>query len=184
MRRKSVIACSVAAIVALVGALWPEKVRTSQAAQLKMAKYEDCRKTPYYCPAGVLTIGMGSTTHVEDRQYSETEIAERWVNDLVRAEKCINSNFNGAAAPQFVFEALTDVSFNVGCTGISWFTDRQGKKQRTTLWKYAQAGNWPGACQRLTDFVNSGGKRLQGLVNRREEFKAWCLSDPALRSAE
>jgi hypothetical protein len=38
-----------------------------------------------------------------------------------------------------------------------------------------------GVCERLTDFVNSGGKRLQGLVNRREEFKAWCLSDPALK---
>ena len=37
---------------------------------------------------------------------------------------------------------------------------------------------------RLTDFVNSGGKRLQGLVNRREEFKAWCLSDPALKGAK
>lgn len=55
---------------------------------------------------------------------------------------------------------------------------------RTTLWRDAQAGNWRGVCERLTDFVNSGGKRLQGLVNRREEFKAWCLSDPALKGAK
>jgi lysozyme len=51
-----------------------------------MAKYEDCRKTPYYCPAGVLTVGIGSTSKVENRQYAEGEIAERWVNDLMRAE--------------------------------------------------------------------------------------------------
>ncbi|EON3999411.1 lysozyme, partial [Escherichia coli] len=30
---------------------------------------------------------------------------------------------------------------------------------------------------RLTDFVNSGGRRSQGLVNRREEFRQWCLRD-------
>ncbi|CAE1144987.1 MULTISPECIES: lysozyme [Serratia] len=179
--KKRFIACSVGAVIAIAGATWPEKVRTSQAAQQKMAKYEDCRRTPYYCPAGVLTVGIGSTAGVQNRTYQLDEIAERWVNDLVRAEKCINQNFNGAAAPQFVFDALTDISFNVGCTGISWFTNRQGNKQRTTLWKHAQAKNWIGVCNRLTDFVNSGGRRMQGLVNRREEFQAWCLSDPTLQ---
>ncbi|EGM8159025.1 lysozyme, partial [Escherichia coli] len=29
----------------------------------------------------------------------------------------------------------------------------------------------------LTDFVNSGGTRTQGLVNRRNDFKNWCLKD-------
>ncbi|MFZ1873029.1 MAG: lysozyme [Chania sp.] len=182
--KKSVIACSITAVITLAGALWPEEVRTSPAAQLKMARFEDCRKTPYYCPAGVLTVGIGSTTKVQNRDHHDEEIAERWVNDLIRAEKCINHEFNGEAAPQFVFEALTDVSFNVGCTGISWFTDRQGKRQRTTLWKYAQVGNWLGVCHRLTDFVNSGGKPMSGLVKRRQEFKAWCLSDPKLKGAK
>ncbi|MGQ5974550.1 hypothetical protein ACUNHT_10950 [Serratia sp. IR-2025] len=60
MRRKSIIACSVAAIVALAGALWPEKVRTSQAAQLKMAKYEDCRKTPYFRGAFLQAVSDSS----------------------------------------------------------------------------------------------------------------------------
>lgn len=59
--KKGVIACSVAAIISLAAALWPQSLRTSPEAQLKMAKYEDCRKTPYYCPAGVLTVGIGST---------------------------------------------------------------------------------------------------------------------------
>ena len=87
--KRGIIACSVAAIVSLAAALWPQTLRTSPEAQLKMAKYEDCRKTPYYCPAGVLTVGMGSTSNVQNREYAEREIAERWVNDLFRAEKCI-----------------------------------------------------------------------------------------------
>ncbi|MDP0908058.1 glycoside hydrolase family protein, partial [Klebsiella pneumoniae] len=46
---------------------------------------------------------------------------------------------------------------------------------RTTIWKHAQARQWPQMCNRLTDFVNVGGKRSAGLVNRRNDFKAWCL---------
>lgn len=182
--KKRIIACSTAAIISLAATLWPQALRTSPEAQQKMAKYEDCRKTPYYCPAGVLTVGIGSTSKVDNRQYAEGEIAERWVNDLMRAEKCTNREFNGAAAPQKVFESMTDGNFNVGCTGLGWYTNGKGQKVRTTLWRYAQAGNWKGVCERLTDFVNSAGKRSQGLVNRREDFQAWCLSDPALKGAK
>jgi GH24 family phage-related lysozyme (muramidase) len=46
-----------------------------------------------------------------------------------------------------------------------------GKKVRTTIWRNAQSADWRGVCERVTDFVNSGGRRLQGLVNRREEFR-------------
>lgn len=98
--KKRIIACSTAAIISLVATLWPQTLRTSPEAQLKIAKYEDCRKTPYYCPAGVLTVGIGSTSKVENREYAEGEIAERWFNDLLRAEKCVNREFNGASAPQ------------------------------------------------------------------------------------
>ena len=96
---------------------WPQALRTSPEAQLKMAKYEDCRKTPYYCPAGVLTVGIGSTSKVENREHTNSEIAERWVNDLMRAEKCTNREFNGAAAPQKVFESMTDANLTSAAPG-------------------------------------------------------------------
>lgn len=138
---------------------------------------------PYYCPAGVLTVGIGSTGGVKNRRYSNEEIAARWVEDLQRAENCVNQNFNGRAAPLRVFEAMTDAAFNTGCVGLMWFTNKKGLKQRTTIWRHAQAGNWTGVCDRLTDFVNAGGKPLTGLVKRRSDFKAWCLSAPELAEA-
>ena len=141
--------CSIAVIVALGISLTPGSVRTSKEGQQKIAGWEDCRSTPYYCTAGVLTVGIGSTGGVENREYSNQEIARRWVNDLQRAENCINNNFHGADMPQLTFEA--------------------------TIWKHAQARQWPQMCNRLTDFVNAGGKRSPGLVNRRNDFKAWCL---------
>ncbi|HDG9774356.1 TPA: lysozyme [Raoultella planticola] len=173
---KSIIKkCSIAVIVALGVSLAPGSVRTSPEGQQKIAGWEDCRSTPYYCTAGVLTIGIGSTGGVENREYTSQEIARRWINDLQRAENCINNNFHGADMPQFTFEAMTDAALNLGCSGLMWFTDKNGRKQRTTIWKHAQARQWPLMCGRLTDFVNVGGKRSPGLVNRRTDFTAWCL---------
>ncbi|TNL00818.1 lysozyme [Kosakonia cowanii] len=169
--------CSVAAIVALGVSLSPGALRTSEKAQQKIAQWEGCRRTPYYCPAGVLTVGIGSTGRVEKREYSDSEIAGRWINDMRHAENCINQNFEGGHMPQSAFEAMTDAGLNVGCTGLMWFTDRQGRIRGTTIRKKAQAHEWQAMCYRLTDFVNSGGERSQGLVNRRAYFRTWCLRD-------
>ncbi len=174
---KAVKRCAIAAIVALGLTLSPGQLRTSPQAQQKIATWEDCYKTPYYCPAGVLTVGIGSTGKVQQREYSDAEIARRWLNDLQRAENCINNNFEGEHMPQSAFEAMTDAALNVGCAGLMWFTSKQGNKLRTTIWKHARAHHWALMCDRLTDFVNSGGKRLPGLVNRRQAFRVWCHRD-------
>lgn len=175
--KKPVRKCAIAVIVALGATFSPATLRTSQETQQKIADWEDCRKTPYYCPSGVLTVGIGSTGGVENREYSDSEIAGRWINDLTQAENCINQNFEAAYMPQSAFEAMTDAALNVGCTGLMWFTNGQGRKQRTTIWKNARLHDWQAMCNRLTDFVNSAGQRSQGLVNRRTDFKAWCLRD-------
>ncbi|SUQ39574.1 Phage-related lysozyme (muraminidase) [Yokenella regensburgei] len=182
--KRGIIACSVAAIVSLAAALWPQTLRTSPEAQLKMAKYEDCRKTPYYCPAGVLTVGMGSTSNVQNREYAEREIAERWVNDLFRAEKCVNREFNGTAAPQRVFEALTDGAFNVGCGGLGWYTNKKGQKVQNN--NLAQCAGWQlaGRLRATHRLCQLRRKSSAGLVKRREEFRDWCLSEPELKGAK
>ena len=168
---------AVAVIVALGISLAPEALRTSEEAQVKIATWEDCRATPYRDIAGVATVGCGSTGNVQNRLYSESEVAKRWVNDLRHAENCINQNFNGADMPQSAFESMTDAAYTLGCSGLMWFKDKNGTRQRTTIWKLAQAHQWAPVCDRLTDFVNSSGKRVQGLLNRRTDFKAWCLRD-------
>ncbi|MEZ0583270.1 lysozyme [Erwinia sp. STN24] len=169
--------CAIASVVALGITLSPDALRSSPEAQQKIAGWEDCRKTPYRCIAGVATVGIGSTSNVEQREYSEQEIAQRWINDMQHAENCINKNFAGELMPQSAFEAMADAAFNVGCTGLMWFTDRQHRQRRTTIWRHAQAYEWAAMCNRLTDFVNSAGKRSAGLANRRQDFKAWCLRD-------
>ncbi|HFO3909791.1 TPA: lysozyme [Escherichia coli] len=168
---------AVAAIVALGISLAPGELKTSREAQIKIATWEECRARPYRDLVGVGTVGCGSTGNVENRLYTQEEVAGRWINDMRRAENCITQNFRGQQMPQSAFEAMTDAAFNLGCRNLMWFKNKNGTPQRTTIWKHAQTRQWRLMCYRLTDFVNSGGTRTQGLVNRRNDFKNWCLKD-------
>lgn len=168
-----------AMIIALGISIAPGTLRTSPEAQQKTATWEDCRATPYQDGVGVMTVGCGSTGKVQNRNHSANEVAARFVTDMQHAENCIRQNFRGDAMPQSAFEAMTDAAFNLGCINLMWYRDKQSRRHRTTIWRHAQAQQWPAMCNRLTDFVNSGGRPVQGLINRRADFKAWCLRDLA-----
>ncbi|EHQ0062144.1 glycoside hydrolase family protein, partial [Escherichia coli] len=77
------------------------------------------------------TVGCGSTGNVENRLYTQEEVAGRWINDMRRAENCITQNFRGQQMPQSAFEAMTDAAFNLGCRNLMWFKNKNGTPQRT-----------------------------------------------------
>ena len=99
----------------------PGSVRTSKKGSRKLQVGKTAAARLITARRRVLTVGIGSTGGVENREYSNQEIARRWINDLQRAENCINNNFHGADMPQLTFEAMTDAALNLGCTGLMWF---------------------------------------------------------------
>ncbi|QLB40813.1 lysozyme [Mannheimia pernigra] len=170
-----VIVCGITAIIALVQEQHPE-IQTSQAGLEIIGNAEGCRRDPYKCPADVLTVGIGSTEASgqkidKNRKYSDLEIAERWVKDIQIAEKCVNLYGNGRNLPQGAFEAMTSITFNVGC----------GKMKKSTLFKMANRGYSPEMCQQFERWVYAGGKKLRGLEIRREKEKALCLTGLAVQ---
>lgn len=61
---------------------------------------------------------------------------------------------------------------------LSWmYNVGPGAFQRSTLLKKLNAGDYTGACNELTRWVHAGGKRVNGLVKRREAEKEMCLRD-------
>lgn len=169
------VVCAVGAIVAVVLASWPDRLRSTEAGLLLIGDAEGCIATPYYCPAGVLTVGIGSTGNIDaQHRYSGEAIARRWVDDIQTAEDCVNGRFNGKAMPQPVFEAVTSAAFNLGCTGL-----RLNKTTRrpTQMALAAQRADWATVCDRLTDFTYSGGVQLPGLVARRHAEQQHCRGE-------
>ena len=167
-------ACAVSAIIAIVLSM-DTGLRINQAGLELIGNAEACRRDPYMCPARVLTVGIGSTGKVENRRYSDTEIAEMWVKDLQDAEKCINDKFKGKDMPVNAFSAMTSAAFNMGCGGIMTYVNKEKKRVPTTIWKKAQARDWRGMCERLPDFNKAGGVELKGLTIRRAKEMALCI---------
>lgn len=158
--------CSVSVIIGIVIANYSDEIRTSKAGLEIIGNAESCVREPYYCPANVLTVGIGSTGNIQQKVYADEEIAQRWVDDIKKAEMCVNRYANGFHIPQHVFDAVTSITFNVGCT----------KMRTSTMYKHLNNGDYKAACNEFPRWNKAGGKVLNGLVIRREKERALCLS--------
>ena len=162
--------CSVAVIISIVLANYSSEIRTSKAGLEIIGNAESCVREPYYCPANVLTVGIGSTVNVEQKAYSDEEIAKRWVDDIKTAEMCVNRHANGFHLPQPVFDAVTSITFNVGCT----------KMRTSTMYKYLNTGDYKSACNEFPKWNKAGGKVLNGLIKRRQVEFNRCMEYKSL----
>ena len=169
------IACAVGVILSLVAYNQSQKpeserLRTSPQGLALIGNAEGCYKTPYQCPADVLTVGIGTTSAVEKIQphkvYSEAEIAVLFEKGVALAEQCVNRYANGEKHPQGAFDALTSITFNIGCT----------KLQNSTLFKFARAGKLRPMCDQFPRWVYFNGNVSKGLQNRRQKERALCLT--------
>ena len=158
--------CSVSAIIGIVLTNYSDEIRTSNIGLEIIGNAESCIREPYYCPANILTVGIGSTGNVEQKRYTDEEIARRWVDDIKAAEKCVNRYANGFHLPQPVFDAVTSITFNCGCSNM----------RKSTMYKHLNNGDYKAACNEFPRWNKSGGVVLNGLVNRREKEKALCFS--------
>ncbi len=167
--------CSVMAIIAIV--VSSGQVRTNEQGLELIGNAEACRREPYVCPAGYLTDGIGNTHDVKAGTHkTDQQIAADWQRNILDAEKCINTYFRGRDMADNAFSAMTSAAFNMGCSGLrTYYSPVRKARFETSIHKYAQAGNWQMMCNHLPDFASGGGKKLPGLVIRRDKEKALCL---------
>lgn len=157
--------CSVAAIISIV--LSSGNVRTSEKGLELIGNAEACRRDPYVCPAGVLTDGIGNTHSVKAGLIkSDAQIAADWEKNILEAERCVIRYANGNKLSQGVFDAATSITFNAGCPSM----------QKSTMFQYFRAGNVIAACEQFPRWVYGGGKKLPGLVARRNQERLLCLN--------
>jgi len=121
-------------------------------------RFEGCKLMPYYCPAGVLTCGWGSTGPdvFPGRAWTQEYADSRMLMD---AQKFARGTL--ALCPSLTgnkLSAIADFSYNLGL----------GRLKASTLRRKVNAGDWSGVPAELRKWVNGGGRRLPGLVLRRE----------------
>jgi lysozyme len=130
-------------------------------------KFEGCRLMPYICPAGVWTCGFGSTgPDVFPGKPWTMEYAERRLKidaeRFARETRLLCPFLDGDPLC-----AIADFAYNLGT----------GRLKASTLRRKLNAGDIDGAANELRKWVNGGGRRLLGLVLRREAERALLLRD-------
>lgn len=126
-----------------------------------IASFEAIYLHGYRDSAGVITIGIGHTaaaggyapklsdriTFAQAIELFETRIGRygREVDVAIKRNK-----------PQYIFDAFTSAHFNTGAIRSGTIDDRWNR------------GDEAGALAVLNQYVNAGGKRLAGLVTRRQ----------------
>ena len=137
---------------------------------------EGCRYEAYWDPNGrVWTIGYGATgPHiVEGLHWTQAECDSDLIARLDRAQAQVVMLSPGIKWPPGAQDALTDFVYNVGA----------GNYEKSTVLQCVMEENWDGVRAHLLDWEFSGGKRLGGLVTRREGEAAMIKSNPMAYSS-
>lgn len=136
-------------------------------------QFEGYRAKPYLCPAGVPTIGYGSTYYADGRKVTleDAPMSEPDARALLMYE-LQHTYLPGTLrqCPSLIADerkcnAIVDFCYNLGI----------GRLQTSTLKRKINAGDWESAREQLMLWTKGGGKVLPGLVRRREAEKALLL---------
>jgi len=139
-------------------------------AKAQVREFEGLRLSAYQDGGGVWTIGYGHTKGVKRGQKITREEAEHFlVADLYEAEATIAQHLSNGliqSLPQGAYDALVDMSFNLGPQVFA--NPRTGL---TGLSRALNAGEFGEVPAQIMRWVYDNGKRVEGLVRRR---KACC----------
>lgn len=138
----------------------------SAAGLVGIANFEGFSEKAYIPVAGdVPTIGFGSTEGVKmGDTITVPKAIERLHRDTEKAESAIGRCVK-VPLSQGEFDAFTSFAFNVGAEAFC----------SSTLVKKLNSGDYAGACQELKRWGYVDGRRVQGLVNRREAEYRLCM---------
>lgn len=122
-------------------------------------KFEGLSLKRYICPAGKPTIGFGHVMlpHENIRNIITPAEADALLKaDIKRFENCINDAVK-TDLHQNGFDALVCFVFNIGCSAF----------RKSTMLKLINENDFEGAAKQFSRWVYASGKKVGGLVNRR-----------------
>lgn len=129
-------------------------------------RFEGFKAKPYLCPAGIPTIGYGSTYYADGKKVTlnDSSISQEAANALLMSElqhtylTGVLRNCPVLATDERKCNAIVDFCYNLGV----------GRLQTSTLKRKINAQDWDGAKEQLMLWTKGGGKVLPGLLKRRQ----------------
>lgn len=125
-------------------------------------RFEGLRTEAYRCPAGVWTIGYGSTRGVrEGMRITEAQAESLLVEDCKRFERAVVGMVE-VPITQGQFDALVSFAFNLGAEAL----------RRSTLLRLLNQSRYAEAASQFPRWNKAGGRVLDGLTKRRAAERA------------
>jgi len=149
---------------------------TNQAGIELIKEFEGLRLRAYRCPAGVATIGYGTTVYptgnkVQMGDQCTAEQAEEYLRSDLRAfERSVERMVLVPINPN-QFAALVSFAYNLGAEAL----------RKSTLLRLLNAHNYAGAAEQFARWTYAAGKQLPGLVRRRSAERSLFLT-PAVNT--
>ena len=138
--------------------------------------FEGFSGKPYLCPAGIPTIGFGSTRYSDGTKVtlSDHEVTKEEALSILRGtlesfEKTVNT-FVKPKLTQNQFDALVSFVYNVG----------SGNFSSSTLLVKLNQGRYLEAANEFLKWNKAGGKPLSGLIRRRAAERELFLKEDYL----
>ena len=118
----------------------------------------------YRCPAGVWTIGYGSTGPGigPDTVWTHEEADEHFRRHLAHFANGVEAAIGDVPTTDAQFAAMVSLAYNIGL----------GAFKRSTVLKRHKKGFYPEAAEAFLLWNKAGGRVLKGLTRRREAEKA------------
>lgn len=129
-------------------------------------KAESLRLEAYKCPAGVPTIGWGHTKGVKMGQKITKQQAEKLLKEDLNKMASVVKKHVKVEINQNQFDALVSFVFNVG----------EDAFKNSTMLNLINQKDFKGASKEFQRWVHADGKKLEGLVVRRENEKKMFLA--------
>lgn len=126
--------------------------------------------SPYSDPVGLNTLCVGHLATKKDvikPKYTEEECMTIFAQDYKKHRAELDSVVKVPYASEWEREALTDFTFNNGI----------GNVKSSTLLSLVNQGKHKQACEQLVRWVYANGKKLKGLVTRRDNTMPYCLGE-------
>jgi lysozyme len=138
------------------------KKKTGDSGKKLIKDFEGFRASAYICPAGVLTIGYG-TTRINGRPVKAglkitTDEADQFLEEDLKVFEDVVNNSVSIEITQNQFDALVCFVYNVG----------SGNFKKSTLLKLVNSGDLSEAADQFLRWNKAGGKVLSGLTRRRK----------------
>lgn len=131
-------------------------MKTSTKGLNLIKQFEGLKLTAYRDPVGIWSIGYGHTKGVKEGDTITQEQAESFLKeDVATSEYAVFTYDSVYHWNQNEFDALVSFAYNIGPGGIRQVTGA-GSRDKETI------------AQKMLLYYNAGGKKLEGLVRRRQ----------------